>query len=53
MEQDDQQQRHDGEDAGVADDSDVAQLHVAIDDSAQSGKGERLRSYNVCFSDVS
>jgi len=41
IKQNGQQQRRNGEDAGIADDSNVAQLHVAGDDSAQPGKGER------------
>jgi hypothetical protein len=38
IEKDGHKQRCDGEHAGVADDPDVAQLHVADDDSTESAK---------------
>ncbi len=40
MEQNRQQERHNRKDSGVADDSDVAQLHIANDHSAQPAKGQ-------------
>jgi hypothetical protein len=40
MEENRQQERHNRKDSGVADDSDVAQLHIANDHTAQPAKGQ-------------
>jgi hypothetical protein len=44
MEQDEQQQRNDGENARVSKDSNVAQPHLAKDDTAEPSKGKRAAS---------
>jgi hypothetical protein len=43
MEQDEQQQRNDGENARVSNDSNVAQPHVAKDDTAEAGEEQARR----------